>query len=483
MRTIERCKSRAASRRRAKAIGLGSAVVAIAGLFLAAPAAAELGDYTPTQTLVNLVFPPGPTNPVTTADRQGPYPMKTSPASFADGFQPGRYYEWQTVQLHPSTDAVCGNGTPYKFFVNRVPHTRNTIIYLEGGGACWDAASCRGQTGIRGARNPGGIPDDYMNLTNPGAALVSPFVFREHPYSRVKTQQWNMVYVPYCTGDIYVGDSVQIYEDPAGVEPPLVWHHNGARNVLAVLAWLKNHLPRPTQMLAAGCSAGSIGALADYEMIRSAMLPTRGFLFDDSGPAFQAPVNGDPDQYPSLPLHDHIRDVWGLDAGPLPYLQTRLPVLDANNLGSMYRALAAKYPNDRMGQTHFWEDLNYSSYSYERFHDEIQNAPTPEQKEQLIHERWYQDTENLKAELEGLPNVGYYLPRYRALNESHCTTIVDFEHGDIQEDGLVMSDFIGNVLDGTGPVMEASEEDTVADFQKLPNPVYIAIDALLQQGL
>ena len=111
-----------------------------------------------------------------------------------------------------------------------------------------------------------------------------------------------------------------------------------------------------------------------------------------------------------------------------------------------------------------------------------QNAPTQEQKEQLIHERWYQDTENLKAEIEGLPNVGYYLPRYRALNESHCTTIVDFEHGDIQEDGLVMSDFIRNVLDGTGPVMEASEEDTVADFQKLPNPVYIAIDALLRVG-
>ena len=120
----------------------------------AVPVRAELGDYTPLQTIANLFAPPGPTNPVTTADRQGPYPLKSSPSSFADGFQPGLYYQWQTIQLHPSTDAVCGNGTPYKFFVNRVPNTRNTIIYLEGGGACWDAASCRGQTGIRGARNP-----------------------------------------------------------------------------------------------------------------------------------------------------------------------------------------------------------------------------------------------------------------------------------------------------------------------------------------
>jgi hypothetical protein len=90
---------------------------------------------------LNLIFPPGPNNLIWPGERQGPYPLVTSPASFDDGFQPGRYHEWQTIQLHPSTNAVCGNGTPYKFFVNRVPHTRNTIIYLEGGGACWDEAS------------------------------------------------------------------------------------------------------------------------------------------------------------------------------------------------------------------------------------------------------------------------------------------------------------------------------------------------------
>jgi hypothetical protein len=148
----------------------------------------------------------------------------------------------------------------------------------------------------------------------------------------------------------------------------------------------------------------------------------------------------------------------------------------------MYKALSAKYPADRMGQTHFWEDLNYSSYSYERFHPEIANEPNQQVREQLIHERWYLDTNHLIDVLKTLPNFGYYLPRYRALNESHCTTIVDFENGDIQEDGLQLTNFIENVLNGSGPVMEASEDDTVSDFQKLPNPVYIAIDALLQSG-
>jgi hypothetical protein len=94
---------------------------------------------------------------------------------------------------------------------------------------------------------------------------VSPYVFRLHPYSHVKTQQWNLVYVPYCTGDIYVGDSVQVYTGSRRRRAAARLAPQRRAQRVAVLAWLKNHLPRPTQMLTAGCSAGSIGALADYD--------------------------------------------------------------------------------------------------------------------------------------------------------------------------------------------------------------------------
>ncbi|HJS36043.1 MAG TPA: pectin acetylesterase-family hydrolase, partial [Pseudoxanthomonas sp.] len=199
-------------------------------LLVAAPLKAEQGDYSFWQTLVNLVSPPKADNKVTAAQRTGTYPLLANPSGFNDGFQPGRYDAWQTIQLAPQTGAVCGDGSPFKFFVNRVADTRNTIIYMEGGGACWDYASCSGQSGIRGARNPNGIPDDYMSLLNPGASLVSPFVTRVSPFDGVKTQGWNMVYVPYCTGDIYSGDRVAVYNDPSGQNTPLVWHHNGVRN-------------------------------------------------------------------------------------------------------------------------------------------------------------------------------------------------------------------------------------------------------------
>ena len=52
-------------------------------------------------------------------------------------------------------------------------------------------------------------------------------------------------------------------------------------------------------------------------------------------------------------------------------------------------------------------------------------------KEALIHAKWGSDTQRLSAKLNGLGNVGGYFPQYRALNESHCTTIVDFKNGDV----------------------------------------------------
>lgn len=445
------------------------------------PAAAELGDYGFWDTLGNLVNPPGADNPVTADQRQGDYPLLANPPGFNDGFSPGNYYAWQTIGLAPETGAVCGNGSPYKFFVNRVPNSSNTILYFEGGGACWDYESCTGQTGIRGARNPNGIPDDYMSLMNPSASIVSPFVVRLHPWSRVKTQNWNMVYVPYCTGDIYSGDRVAVYEDPDGEAEPLVWHHNGLRNSRAVIAWLKDNLQRPGQMLATGCSAGGIGSFTNYFPSRQDLAPTRGYLINDSGPAFSAPVDADPEQYPSVLLQNLIRQVWGLDQpdGPLDFLQAQLPGLDTDDLGSLYPALSSALPEDRMGHTHFWRDLNYSSYSYERFYPEIENAPDQATKEALLHEYWGKDTRRLRDTLAGLDNFGYYLPMFRDVNESHCTSIIEFANADIQEQGLELDDFIASVLDGSGAVMQASETDTQADYNKPFNLLYWTLDQLL----
>jgi hypothetical protein len=439
-------------------------------LGLSAQVQAELGDYSTWRTLINLFYPPPADNPVQPEDRLGEYPLLINPDEYQDGFSPALYRTWQTIQLAPETGAVCGNGSPYKFFVNRVPSTSNTVVYFEGGGACWDYDRCS-----RSARNRDGIPDDYMRLLNPAASLVSPFVVRLHPLDRVKTQDWNMVYVPYCTGDVHFGDTVAVYEDPDGQADPLIWHHNGFRNVRAVMAWLRENLPRSGQMLSTGCSAGGVGSLTSYHPLRRDLGATRGFLINDSGPIFPAPIGADPAEYPSILLHARTREAWGLDRtyGPVDYLRSGLPGLDLNDLGTMYPVLSSALPADRMGHTHFWQDLVYSAYSYESFFEDTADETDPNVRNAKNLERWHQDTAKQMEQLSSLANFGYFYPWYRPIADSHCSTVVTFGGSDIQELGLELDDFVDNVLNGQGAVMEASETDRVSDYLKPVNLLYL----------
>ena len=79
----------------------------------------------------------------------------------------------------------------------------------------------------------------------------------------------------------------------------------------------------------------------------------------------------------------------------------------------------------------------------------------------------------------GLDNVGGYFPQYRVLNESHCTTIVDFKNADVQAQNLELKHFIDSVLDGRGKVLDASEQDDKADKAKPFNLLYWLVDQLL----
>ena len=113
------------------------------------------------------------------------------------------YYKWEMVELPASSGAACGNGTPYRFFVNRTPLTTRTVVIFEGGGACYDKNACLYKSGFLGAINPNGIPRDYMTNIVPSlpntagttigvfnSALlgyISPFSTRNNP-SKVQTQ-------------------------------------------------------------------------------------------------------------------------------------------------------------------------------------------------------------------------------------------------------------------------------------------------------
>ncbi len=322
----------------------------------------------------------------------------------------GNNYAWQKVTL-PGT--VCGNGSQYKFFI-RNTGSPNLLFLFEGGGACWDYDTCSGRAGVLGAANPNGIADDYM--TQFTAKYVSPIVNGADPGLPLRsktdlvTKDWNIVYMPYCTGDVHVGNNTATYTDSTGANPPLVWHHNGYPNALAAANYAKSQFPNVQKMLVTGYSAGGAATSSAYYFLRKIINPARGYLLNDSGPIFLAPNLTD---Y-SRALHDKIRQSWNMDS-----VFALLPAsYDRNNFGSINRMVATEFPNDQLAYTGYTRDYNYSRFSYERF-------LTPNDEES-IHGYWKVDQDKLVAELNLYNNFSYFIPYHRPLNASHCSTIITF---------------------------------------------------------
>lgn len=373
------------------------------------------------------------------------------------------YLQWETVELPASSGASCGNGTPYRFFVNRTPFTSKTVVMFEGGGACWDQGACKGGT-LLDAVNPDGIPTNYMTDWNRQAhlGLVTPFTMRLHPLQSVQTQSWNIVYLTYCTGDVHTGNKVAVYDnvDPAN---PMAYHHRGAVNAKAVAAWMAKNMKQPEKLFLTGFSAGGVGSAALYPAFREALKPKQMSLLADSGPLFNVPRDATPEQAPSVLLHNKIRTVWGLDGanGLVTELITKYPGAgSADNLGSITAGLGKIFPNDRIGYANFQEDTNFSAFSYQKFYPEIANAPDNETRLKLLNQKWRQEITPWVAQMETQPNIGYYIPNKRELNGSHCLTIVTFGGTSIVEAGLKdVGRFVDNLIDGKGTPMRAFEKN------------------------
>lgn len=371
------------------------------------------------------------------------------------------YNKWETITFPASSGASCGDGSPYRVFVNRTIKTSKTVVFFEGGGACWEKGACQGEGGLLGASNPNGIKESYMTgLSMSAYGLISPLTSRNNPFNKIQTQDWNIVYVPYCTGDVHTGNKVGVYPDADPAKPALTYYHRGARNSEALGQWLAKTIPSPDHLLITGFSAGGTGATAEYGILRDLVKPKLSSLMADSGPLFQAPRNGAV-AAASLPLHNRIRDAWGLDGptGLATKLVARYPGYgDVNNLGSLTTALAQVYKQDRIGYATFQQDTIYSDFSYSAFYPEIASATDSTERKKLLLAKWQPEVKAWTDAMKGIPNIGYYVPYGRNLIGSHCLTIVGFGNTGIKEANIAnVGAFIDNMISRTAPVIKAYE--------------------------
>lgn len=183
--------------------------------------------------------------------------------------------QWRWVDIPGS---ACANGTPTGFGVNRRPGARGVLIFLQGGGACWDGASCWGpvSTSFFVATGYG-----RLQFATDVIALGSLFLRREAAANPFR--DFNLVYVPYCTGDVHAGDRVATHQW-LGNRPT---HHRGGHNLGLFLPRIAATFPDAERVFLAGDSAGGFGVALNLHRVVEAFPRARVAGLDDSGPPVQ----------------------------------------------------------------------------------------------------------------------------------------------------------------------------------------------------
>ncbi len=207
---------------------------------------------------------------------------------FAPAFSSDAGQGWtkHTYAPDPFVGPICIAGTPYSVFT-KVRKSKKLLIFLQGGGACWqDFYNCNVVV-----ENP---------LQEPPPPPVGLWV--ENSFSPTVGEvdnpldDWSVVYMPYCDGSVFSGDNTvfdlnwqAFIEDALGLPPgagPPARFHRGLQNVTAGIDVAKSMFPKARKIMVAGSSAGGVGAAGFAPFLtRMAFGDKRKLaVFNDAGP-------------------------------------------------------------------------------------------------------------------------------------------------------------------------------------------------------
>ncbi|WP_420642497.1 pectin acetylesterase-family hydrolase [Candidatus Leptofilum sp.] len=263
---------------------------------------------------------PSPTNtPTATADA-GVVEIQPTESSADDGIL-SLADGW--TQIEPGGETRCAHDTPFAFWVR--PGTVNKLlVYFQGGGGCWNEETC--QVGSSFYDSSVGVNDSPERRGG-----ILDFDHPENPFA-----DYHAVYVPSCTGDVYLGSNLQTYSTDDGENIEI--YHRGFVNLNAALNWAFENVLAPSSVFVTGCSAGSIGSIRaaphlihnypDAEVVQ--LGDSLGFVFDE--PTAVDSIYG---THQSLPN-------W------IPAFADFDP--DAFTMADFYNAVAAFYPQNRFAQ-------------------------------------------------------------------------------------------------------------------------------------
>jgi hypothetical protein len=234
--------------------------------------------------------------------------------------------QWVWVEIPGST---CANGTPAGFGLNRAATPGGDLfVYFEGGGACWDTASCT-------ANPPVAV---NLDVTYHAAKLAIDVGGLAVNRSVAPLTTTNYVFIPYCTGDLHAGTTVTAY--PGG---PTI-HHTGATNTQAFVDTLAAGFASAPTVWVLGSSAGGYGATLDFHRFATAWPSAGVHLLEDSSPFI-----------PILANYSTQQTAWKIALPP------NCTGCDAS-FTAVFDAVAGAHPQSRIGLMTWDDDAVIKAY-------------------------------------------------------------------------------------------------------------------------
>jgi hypothetical protein len=158
---------------------------------------------------------------------------------------------------------LCLRGTEYTIDT-REGSSDELVIFLQGGGACWEAFC------------------SAFEETNslPPAGILNPNL-EGNPVA-----DWDVVYLPYCDGSLFAGDVDRVLPSSVvgeGDPGPSMGYQRGLQNLTAALDIAVADFPKPSRILLTGVSGGAFGTITALPLVRYYYPNTEILLFNDSG--------------------------------------------------------------------------------------------------------------------------------------------------------------------------------------------------------
>ncbi len=187
------------------------------------------------------------------------------------------FAEWtkHTFDTDSGNGPICIAGTPYSVFT-KAGDPEKLLIFLQGGGACWEGFPACNVTAERQFPPPAAFLPGIFATSSPDGSIPNDI------------GDWSVVYLPYCDGSVFGGDN-DVAPDPFfGVR-----RHRGLRNLSAGMDVARAEFGKKIEkVLIAGSSAGGAGTAAFAPFLARFLYGNRVelFAFNDAGPLALAPA-------------------------------------------------------------------------------------------------------------------------------------------------------------------------------------------------